>query len=82
MQKNAEPKRPTFWSTLGELLANPATSDWLKNAITSARKRDVVDALNDAEILVEVLTVDYDNITRRTNALAAARADYYLGKKR
>ena len=62
MQKNAELKRPTFWyDTLGELLANPATSNWLKNAITSARKRDVVDALNDAEILVEVLTVDLDN---------------------
>ena len=65
MQKNTAVARPAFWNTLGELLADPATSDWLKNAITTARERDVVDALNDAEILVEVLTVDLDNITRK-----------------
>ena len=57
MRKNTEVQR---------LLANPATSNWLKNAITSARERDVVDALNDAEILLQVMTAEcaracYDN---------------------
>ena len=40
------------------ILKDPTTSYWLKDAIVALRKRDVVDALNDVEILLEVLTDD------------------------
>lgn len=38
-----------------ELLSAPDVSYWLKNALTSALRRDPVDAVNDAELLTEVL---------------------------
>jgi len=37
------------------LFDDPATSFWLKNALKTALQRDPVDALNDAQILVERL---------------------------
>ncbi len=37
------------------ILDDPATSFWLKNALRSALNRDPVDALNDAEVLVVAL---------------------------
>lgn len=37
------------------LLDDPATSNWLKQQIASTAQRDPVDALNDAEVLVNVL---------------------------
>lgn len=37
------------------VLADPATSYWLKSAIEAALARDPVDALNDALVLAEVL---------------------------
>jgi hypothetical protein len=41
--------------TVEELLRDPSTSFWLRNALTSALLRDPVDAANDAEILARVL---------------------------
>ena len=38
-----------------ELLKDPATSFWLRNALIAALSRDPVDAANDAEILARVL---------------------------
>lgn len=38
-----------------EILADPAASFWLKNALRSALSRDPVDASNDADILARVL---------------------------
>ena len=37
------------------VLADPATSYWLKSAIEAALERDPVDALNDALVLAAVL---------------------------
>jgi hypothetical protein len=42
--------------TIPEVLANPCTSYWLANALRSALNRDPVDAINDAETLVGLLT--------------------------
>ncbi len=39
------------------LLDDPSASSWLKSALRSALERDVVDALNDALVLAEVLDV-------------------------
>jgi hypothetical protein len=41
--------------TVEDLLNDPSTSFWLRNALTSALLRDPVDAANDAEILARVL---------------------------
>ena len=38
-----------------QLLENPSVSYWLKNAIRDTYRRDCVDALHDAEVLVEIL---------------------------
>ena len=37
------------------VFCNPAASYWLKDALRAALKRDIVDALNDAEELCDVL---------------------------
>jgi hypothetical protein len=39
-----------------EILADPCTSYWLKNALASALERDCVDASHDAELLAHVLS--------------------------
>lgn len=37
------------------ILNDPASSFWLKEAVVQSLRRDPVDALDDAEVLVEVL---------------------------
>jgi hypothetical protein len=41
--------------TTDEVLADPAASHWMKQALSSALRRDPVDAANDAEILAQLL---------------------------
>lgn len=41
--------------TIEGVLADPAASFWLKNALRSALRRDPVDAANDAEVLAKLL---------------------------
>lgn len=36
-------------------LRDPATSDWLRDALRTAMERDPVDAANDAEVLARLL---------------------------
>ncbi|WP_240919599.1 hypothetical protein [Metapseudomonas otitidis] len=38
-----------------EILTSPGTSYWLRDAINTSMKRDPVDALSDAEVLLDVL---------------------------
>lgn len=47
---------------IDEILANPATSHWLRNALTAALSRDPVDAVNDAEKLSELLARRCDEL--------------------
>ena len=47
------------------ILSDPATSYWLKRAVTSARERDVVDAFNDAVTLLRVIQADWEAIGGR-----------------
>ena len=42
------------------VLADPATSDWLRVALQAAIKRDPVDAANDAELLFATLKAHLD----------------------
>lgn len=39
---------------------NPATSDWLRSALMASTRRDTLDALNDAEYLVELLSARFN----------------------
>lgn len=41
-------------------LQDPATSHWLRTAITQALERDPVDALADAELLLQLLRLQLD----------------------
>ncbi len=38
-----------------EIYLDPAASYWLKVALAESLKRDIVDAVNDVEVLLEVL---------------------------
>ncbi|WP_252011291.1 hypothetical protein [Vibrio sp. SCSIO 43140] len=42
------------------LLNDPSTSNWLKQQLQESKNRDPLDALNDAEILVSVLTANLE----------------------
>lgn len=54
-----------------ELLNDQATSHWLREQIESSKKRDVCDALADAEALVALLR-------QRFSVLSNANATLYL----
>ena len=46
-------------STIDEemLIHEPSTSNWLRQQIEASKSRDPVDALTDAELLVEILAL-------------------------
>lgn len=46
---------PAIDSGIASMIAHPATSDWLRQALRDNVKRDPVDALKDAEVLQELL---------------------------
>ncbi len=48
-----------------QVLADPAASSWLKDALRSAMDRDPVDAANDAEVLAELLDRRCHELLRR-----------------
>jgi hypothetical protein len=48
-----------------QVLADPAASFWLKEALSSALDRDPVDAANDAEVLAQLLDRRCQEILRR-----------------
>jgi hypothetical protein len=50
---------------MNTVMTDPAASGWVKTALESALKRDPVDAVNDAEFLLAVLTRRLDNIFRQ-----------------
>jgi hypothetical protein len=49
--------------TIPEILADPCSSYWLKDALRSAVRRDIVDALNDAEALIAILQDRFDKLS-------------------
>jgi hypothetical protein len=44
-----------IYERLNTILNDPSASYWLKDALRSALRRDIVDALNDAEALLAIL---------------------------
>jgi len=51
--------------TIPEVLADPCASYWLKDALRSAVRRDIVDAINDAEALLAILQDRFDKLSAR-----------------
>ena len=47
-----------------QLINSPSTSFWLRDALLSSAKRDIVDALRDAETLTAVLQAELNAIQR------------------
>ena len=52
-----------------DIVDDPATSEWLRLALTDAMGRDPVDAANDAETLSSVLTMRAEVLLRKGAAL-------------
>lgn len=48
---------------LNTILNDPAASYWLKDALRSATRRDIVDAINDAETLLAILQDRFDKLS-------------------
>ncbi len=46
------------------VMTDPTASDWLKTALASALRRDPVDAVNDAQFLIDTLTARLDDLIR------------------
>ena len=56
-----------------EILADPSASHWLKAAILSLLKRDVGDAVNDAEMLAGAFASQRERLQAEQTTIAAAR---------
>ena len=52
-----------------DIVDDPATSEWLRLALTDAMVRDPVDAANDADTLASVLTMRAEVMLRRGSGL-------------
>ena len=53
-----------------EIVDDPATSEWLRLALTDAMGRDPVDAANDADTLASVLTMRAELLLRNGSGLS------------
>ena len=53
-----------------EIVDDPATSEWLRLALTDAMNRDPVDAANDADTLASVLTMRAELLLRNGSGLS------------
>ena len=56
-----------------DIVTDPATSEWLRLALTDAMNRDPVDAANDAETLSSVLTMRAEVMLRKGAGLRRSR---------
>jgi len=63
---------------LNAIFNDPSASHWLKDALRSALRRDIVDAPNDAEVLAEVLADRCEDLTGQLHA-NPLRGDVIVG---
>lgn len=57
---------------------DPSTSDWLRSALMASTRRDIVDAVNDADILYVLLNARFQAMldADQANVEAEAQQDY------
>lgn len=48
---------------VNQILNDMGTHNWVKDQYKQAERRDIVDAINDAEILVEMLKARFNQMT-------------------
>jgi hypothetical protein len=65
---------PEFDRRKAEIMRALDSSDWLKSAVSHLSGRDPVDAVADAEVLLELMTLRADEIFAHAQKLAAARS--------
>jgi hypothetical protein len=70
-----------IYERLNAILNDPSASYWLKDSLRSALRRDPIDAVNDAEILAEVLLDRCEDLTRHTHAMTAAEFKHWNENK-
>lgn len=59
---NCEPDCAIHIPSVAEVIASPATSYWLSSSLQSAVLRDPLDAVNDAELLLQLLQKRLDDL--------------------
>jgi len=64
---------PKFDRRKAEVMRALDVSDWLKGAVAQLCAKDVEDAVRDAELLRELMTLRADEILAHARRLAAAR---------
>ena len=57
--------------TIENVLSDPATSFWLKHALSAAIERDPVDAANDADLLSLLLAIRAEHTLKNPVLLAS-----------
>ena len=58
----------TSVSNRNRILTDPTTSYWLRDALNASAARDILDALADAEALVEALAAEYAALSARARS--------------
>ena len=53
---------PSIDAGIDSMVKHPATSNWLQQALMDAVRRDPLDALKDAEVLVELLELRFNAV--------------------
>ncbi|VWC79278.1 hypothetical protein BLA39750_01076 [Burkholderia lata] len=65
---------PEFDQRSSSVRAAPDTSDWLKGALGTLSCKDPVDAVNDAELLLELMNLRMHEVLTHARAEANRRA--------
>lgn len=66
---------PAKLPSIAEVLASPATHNWLKLALQSALTLDAVDVADDSELLSKLLSARADTMLGRTRPVSVGRSD-------
>jgi hypothetical protein len=62
-------KQTPALNIIRDVLKSPASSYWLTNALQSAERRDPVDVLRDAETLVHIFKMRWDEIAEECRGI-------------
>ena len=64
------------WDTsVDRIILDPTTSYWLQDALVVLRQRDPVDAVNDAEMLADIMRERFDAMVEVHEAMQGALAE-------
>lgn len=61
-KKTAVPESKTYAQLKLQLILDPSTSFWMKNAINTLERRDPLDAVSDVEVLLSLMQMRADEV--------------------